>query len=165
MRKTEDRGVIMLAFEQINNIWVSLFNEVMELEERAIITEDFKDITNNDMHIIEAVGLGEGNNMSTIAQKISVTPGSLSIAMNSLVHKHYVERRRSETDRRVVNITLTEKGKRAFNHHKEFHDQMTRAALASLSEDEIRALVKSLGNLTKFFREYGQLEEQADRTE
>lgn len=154
----------MSAFEQVNNIWVSLFREVMELEERAIITEEFKDITNNDMHIIEAVGLDEGNNMSTIAQKLSVTPGSLSIAMNSLVHKHYVERRRSETDRRVVNITLTDKGKKAFNHHKEFHDQMTREALASLSEEEIRALVKSLGNLTKFFHRYSEGEEQADKT-
>lgn len=146
----------MSAFEQINNIWVSLFNEVMELEERAIITEEFKDITNNDMHIIEAVGLGDGNNMSTIAQKISVTPGSLSTAMNSLVRKHYVERKRSETDRRVVNITLTEKGRKAFNHHKEFHDEMTRAALQSLSEEEIRALVKSLGKLTDFFHSYGE---------
>ena len=44
----------MSAFEEINNIWVDLFNEVMELEEKAIITDEFKDITNNDMHIIEA---------------------------------------------------------------------------------------------------------------
>lgn len=148
----------MSTVEQINNIWVSLFNEVMELEEQAIITEEFEDITNNDMHIIEAVGLGEGNNMSTIAQKISVTPGSLSTAMNNLVHKHYVERARSETDRRVVNITLTEKGRRAYQHHKEFHDQMTRAALASLSKEEIRVLIKSLANLKDFFRRYEEKE-------
>ena len=44
--------------EVINDVLVHLFNEIMELEEQAIITEEYKDITNNDMHIIEAVGLG-----------------------------------------------------------------------------------------------------------
>lgn len=52
-----------------------------------MITEEFKDLTNNDMHIIEAVGLGDGNNMSTIAKKLGITVGSLTTSMNSLVNK------------------------------------------------------------------------------
>ena len=97
----------MTTFEKINDVLVHLFQEIWELEEKAIITEEFKDITNNDMHIIEAVGLGEGNNMTTIAKKMKITVGSLTTSMNSLVKKHYVERNRSEEDRRIVNITLT----------------------------------------------------------
>ena len=54
------------AYESINNVLVHLFNDILALEEKAVITEEFKDLTNNDMHIIEAVGPGEGNNMSTI---------------------------------------------------------------------------------------------------
>ena len=53
----------MDAYRAINEILVHLFNEIWELEGKAVITEEYKDITNNDMHIIEAVGLGEGNNM------------------------------------------------------------------------------------------------------
>ena len=45
--------------EVINDVLVNLFNEIMELEEQAIITDEYKDITNNDMHIIAAIGLGE----------------------------------------------------------------------------------------------------------
>ena len=52
-----------------------------------MITEEFKDLTNNDMHIIEAIGLGTGNNMSTIAKKLGITVGSLTTSMNSLVNK------------------------------------------------------------------------------
>ena len=48
----------MSARETINGVLVYLFNEIWELEERAIITEEFQDITNNDMHVIEAVGTG-----------------------------------------------------------------------------------------------------------
>ena len=47
--------------ETINDILVNLFNEILKLEEEAIITEEFKDITNNDMHIIEAIGLSGEN--------------------------------------------------------------------------------------------------------
>ena len=72
--------------EVINDVLVHLFNEIMELEEQAIITEEYKDITNNDMHIIEAVGLG-GNKMSDIAAKLNITVGSLTTSMNSLVKR------------------------------------------------------------------------------
>ena len=98
------------TYQTINDVLVHLFNEIWKLEEKAIITEEFKDITNNDMHIIEAVGLGEGNPMSTIAKKMNVTAGTLTTSMNSLVRKKYVIRERNEADRRVVNIKLTEKG-------------------------------------------------------
>ena len=47
----------MNTYETINDVLVHLFNEIWELEEKAIITEEYKDITNNDMHIIEAMRL------------------------------------------------------------------------------------------------------------
>ena len=56
------------VYKMINHVLVNLINEIWELEEKAIITEEFKDLTNNDMHVIEAIGLGAGNNMSSIAK-------------------------------------------------------------------------------------------------
>ena len=79
------------AYVTINNVLVNLINEIWELEEKAIITEEFKDLTNNDMHVIEAVGTGDGKNMSSIARKLNITVGSLTTAMNSLVNKKYVD--------------------------------------------------------------------------
>ena len=43
--------------ETINDILVNLFNEIWKLEEDAIVTDEFKCITNNDMHIIDTIGL------------------------------------------------------------------------------------------------------------
>ena len=144
----------MNAHDTINDVLVYLFNEIWELEEQAIITEEFRDITNNDMHVLEAVGLS-GNNMSAIAKKLNITVGSLTTAMNSLVKKHYVDRSRSEEDRRVVNINLTAKGRRAYDHHKDFHDQMTEAVIQHLSGPEVDVLAHALDNLSDFFRTYG----------
>ena len=127
----------MDAYESINKLFVHLFNDILELEEKAVITEEFKDLTNNDMHIIEAVGLGEGDKMSNIARKLGITVGSLTTSMNALVNKKYVLRERSEEDRRVVNIHLTPKGEKAYHHHAEFHKKMVEAILEHITEDEI----------------------------
>ena len=144
----------MDAYRAINEILVRLFNEIWQLESKAVITEEFKDITNNDMHIIEAVGLGEGNNMTAIAKKLKITVGSLTTSMNSLVNKKYVVRERSAQDRRVVNIRLTKKGEKAYYHHEDFHKKMTEAVVSALSEDEIPVLVKMLDSLSDFFQTY-----------
>ena len=143
----------------INDVLVHLFNEILQLEEEAIITEEYKDITNNDMHIIEAVGL-DGGNMSSIAAKLKVTVGSLTTSMNGLVNKGYTERKRGEKDRRVVNIYLTEKGRKAYHHHAEYHEQMTDAVMRQLNEEEIGVLVKTLNGLCEFFYQYEQKEKR-----
>lgn len=144
----------MDAYESINKILVHLFNDIWELEEKAVITEEFKDLTNNDMHIIEAIGLGTGNNMSTIAKKLGITVGSLTTSMNSLVNKKYAVRHRSEEDRRIVNIQLTEKGEKAYHHHTNFHKKMVEAVVETLDEEEIPVLTKALDNLYQFFKTY-----------
>ena len=62
----------------INDVLVHLFNEILQLEEEAIITEEYKDITNNDMHVIEAVGIREPRNMSSVAKTLGITVGTLT---------------------------------------------------------------------------------------
>ncbi|MEG1458148.1 MAG: MarR family transcriptional regulator [Acetivibrio sp.] len=146
----------MDTYDTINDILVHLFNEIWELEEKAIITEEFKDITNNDMHVIEAIGLGDGKNMSSIAKKLNITVGALTTAMNSLVKKEYAIRERSEKDRRVVYIRLAEKGEHAYNHHKEFHTKMIDAVIKSLNAEELPILMKTLKELAEFFRNYNE---------
>ena len=88
----------MDTYATLNDALVKLFRDVMDLEEQVIITEEFQDITNNDMHVIQAIGTGEPKNMSTIAKELSVTVGTLTIAMNSLVKKGYVTRERGKED-------------------------------------------------------------------
>ena len=142
------------AYDTFHEVLVKLFNEIMDIEEKAIITPEFKDITNNDMHVIEAVGMGEPKNMSSVAKLLSVTVGTLTISVNNLVKKGYIHRVRSNEDRRVVLIFLTDKGKKAFNHHKKFHEDMIQSLIAGLSDKEINTLVTALTNLKEFFRTY-----------
>lgn len=135
----------------INAMLVNLFNHVMEVEGKAVITEEFKDISNNDMHIIEAIGIEDPRKMSDIAKRLSVTVGTLTTNMNGLDKKGYIERKRSEDDKRVVFVTLTERGKKAFFHHRDFHKDMIKSAVSGLDDNEKRILYKSLEKLDNFF--------------
>ena len=144
----------MDTYKTLNEVLGNLFRDVMDIEQKAIITEEFQDITNNDMHIIEAIGMNEPKNMSTIAREISVTVGTLTIAMNSLVKKGYVLRERGKEDRRVVYISLTERGRAAYVHHARFHKAMIDSISDELTSEEMELLIKTLTKLNKWFRNW-----------
>ena len=144
----------MNSVETKNEVLVNLFNEIMDIEERALITPEYKDISVNDMHVIEAVGIRNPRSMSAIAKDLSVTVGTLTIAVNHLVKKGYINRGRSEEDRRVVLVSLSEKGEKAYHHHRMFHERMVMSVLKGLDRQETETLTKALSHLQDFFRNY-----------
>lgn len=135
----------------LNELLVNLFNNVMDTEAKAVITEEFKDITNNDMHIIEAIGIEEPRKMSQIAKQLGVTVGTLTTNVNNLEDKKYIVRERSTNDKRVVLVYLTEKGKKAFFHHRDFHKHMIQSIVKDLDEEEMMILIRCLKSLDQFF--------------
>ena len=139
-------------YETLNEVLVRLFRDIMDIEQTAIINQEFKDITNNDMHVIEAIGIGAPKNMSSIAKELSVTVGTLTIAMNSLVKKGYVVRRRGDADRRVVYISLSDRGRSAYEHHARFHREMIQSVMEELEPGELETLIRALTRLNDWFR-------------
>lgn len=138
--------------ETLSKLLVWIMKDIMEIESKALITGEFKDITNNDMHVIEAIGIGKPKKMTEIAKILSVTTGTLTKSMDGLVRKKYVNRNRSEEDKRVVQISLTEKGVRAYRHHENFHRVLIERITLGLSEDEIRLLIDVLGKVKDSFQ-------------
>lgn len=136
----------------LNEVLVKLFRDINNIEEQAVKTGEFKELTVNDMHVIEAIDIHEPRNMTSVARTLMVTTGTLTISVNGLVKKGFVERTRSEEDRRVVLISLTEKGRKAFAQHERFHQNMIANVIADLSSQEQEVLQKALVNLNSFFR-------------
>lgn len=134
----------------LNDLVVDLFHGISYEEEKAVITEEYKDISNKDLHIIDAIGIKTPKNMSSIAKGLNITVGTLTIAINNLLKKGYVIRKRGEKDRRVVYISLSKKGKNAYRHHRDFHRNMMEGLLDSLDEDEQDLLIKVL----QYFHDY-----------
>ena len=81
--------------DRLNNMVVDLFHGISYEEEKAVITDEFKDISNKDLHIIDAIGIKKPKNMSTIAGDLNITVGTLTTAINNLLKKGYVNMKKS----------------------------------------------------------------------
>lgn len=138
--------------ELFNELLVMLFNEILDVEHKALINGSFKEISINDMHIIDAIGLKEPRNMSTVAKAMSVTVGTLTTAINNLVKKGYVSRVRSAEDKRVVLLSLTDKGKAAYERHAAFHRKMVQTVMDGLDEEELDVFARALEKVRTYFQ-------------
>lgn len=138
--------------DTLNELLVRLFKDILEIEERSLITEEFSDITTNDMHIVEAIGVEEPKSMKTVAGLMSVTTGTLTKAVDALCEKGYVNRTRSTEDKRVVKLSLTDRGNTAYYHHEQFHRQMIQNISSEMSEQEMEVLVYALAKMVDYFQ-------------
>ena len=141
----------MDVYGQLDNLLGKIYGHTMSAEQTYVADSEFKDISVNDMHIIAAVGMKTSGSMSSIAKKMGVTVGTLTIAINSLVKKGYVNRVRSSKDRRVVLISLSEKGEKAFIYQQGFHDRLREFLQTELSSEQCGALVEALSKIEAGF--------------
>lgn len=137
----------------LNMLLVKLFNDILKIEGAVLKDGEFSDLSVTEMHIIEAIGMDREMTMTEVANDLDITVGTLTTAINRLIKKEYVERRRIEEDRRVVLIKLTDKGEEAFKSHAKFHDDMIKSVILELSENEEEVLISSLKKITNFFEE------------
>ena len=75
----------------------------------------------------------------------TIAPWSTTtVTVDRLERNEYAERQAVKEDRRVHLIALTEKGKRAFAEHHQYHSDLTEQILAVLSPEESEQLLAIL---------------------
>lgn len=136
----------------LNEVLVELFNDILTIEQSAIKANKLRDLSITEVHTIEAIGMYEARTMSEVASDLGITVGTLTTAINNLVKKDYVERKRIEEDKRVVLIQLTKKGKLAYRIHEKFHMDMIENITSDLTEEETKVLTEALEKLNIFFK-------------
>lgn len=138
--------------ENLNNILISIFNNILMSEENSINNALDGDITITEIHTIEAIGIDEPKTMSQTANILGITLGTLTIAVRNLVQKGYVIRGKSDRDRRVVQIKLTEKGMNAYRVHKDFHAKTVSNMVKNLNRNEVLVLINSLKEIQRLYK-------------
>ena len=137
---------------KINNLLVDVYNDILKIEEDAFKEGQFKDVSIKEVHTVEAIGMYEPKPMSEVARSLRITVGTLSVAINNLVKKGYVERYKSESDRRLVKVGLTQKGRLLYRMHESFHITMVNNCTDDFSKEEMEVLEKALEKLTVYFK-------------
>lgn len=132
---------------KINELLVEVYNDIMTIEAQALKQGEFNDLSITEIHTIEVIGMYGSKTMSEIAAKLDITTGTLTTAVDKLIKKNYMERKRSETDRRMVYVNLTHRGKLAYRTHEKFHTDMVKQIVTGFSEKEEEILVNALNKL------------------
>ncbi|MDI9509269.1 MAG: MarR family transcriptional regulator, partial [Bacillota bacterium] len=138
---------------EINRILVEIYDDIINIEEYSIKNGAFNDLSITEIHTIEAVGMYGSKTMSEIASKLDITMGTLTTAIDKLIKKGYVERSRSQVDRRIVNVSLSNKGKLAYRIHEKFHLDMVKAIMNDFNPEEEEILLVALDKLNKHLKD------------
>ena len=114
-------------------------------------TADSGELSVSEIHTLVAVGRHTPKTMSTIAQDLLINVSTLSIAINKLEKKGFVVRIRDDADRRIVRISLTEKGRAALERHEQFYYRIVDEAIRDMDNQQKRVLVRSMGRHGRLF--------------
>lgn len=140
--------------EQLNDLIVDAYRSILKVEETILKRSDNIDLSINEMHMLEAVGKGTNKpkTISEIAEDLGITLPSVTVAINKLVKKGYVEKLRGEEDARIVYVTLTKQGKKIDSVHRYFHESMVRSIISGMSEQEQQVLYQGILKLDLFLK-------------
>jgi len=128
--------------EEMSESLVRIFENVLLTEGKSLSQGYFSDLSLAEMHTLTAIGPYEARTMSQTAQKLGITTGTLTVSIDRLVKKGYVDRRRDDKDKRIVRISLTRNGKLACRMHSKFHRVLAKRILESYGEGDRQTLLR-----------------------
>lgn len=126
----------------------SLSNAIIEFYEKLFSWETAvaknSGLTPQQNHTIELVGNEGPIRMKPLAEKLSITMGTLTVMIDRLEKTGYVERTKDPEDGRGFIIVLTPKGKQTHMEHHAYHHKLVEDILHNLDQEEANHLLNIL---------------------
>lgn len=145
---------LMLSFQKLlNNMLMEVYHNIVRVEEVFLQRNSRINLAIKEMHLIECIGQEPetGKTISEIADYLKVAKPSVTVAVNKLEKKGYLNKNGCHTDGRVVRVTLTREGRKVDAYHKRYHMSMIHEIENEFGEDEREMLVRVIAKLNKFF--------------
>jgi len=139
------------AKQLINELLVEVFNQILSIEADVLKGKGVS-LSMTEVHVLEAIRNTDVPTMGNVARRLRITLGTLTTSVNVLVKKAYVSRYRDEDDRRKVYLKLNKSALDVLEIHDMFHEEMLSDLIDDLSIDEDEVLVKSLENISNYFK-------------
>jgi DNA-binding MarR family transcriptional regulator len=139
------------AREIINELLVKIFNRILAIEGQNLKDKGIK-LSMSEVHVLEAIELSDEPTMSNISNRLGITIGSLTTAINTLFQKGYVSRERDAEDRRKVVVGLLPKAVEVLNEHDAFHKEMIDSIFDEMELEKDELLIESLEKLSSYFK-------------
>lgn len=135
-----------MELKRLSEIIVEFYEKLSSWEDSVVRDSG---LTTAQAHTIEIVGHAGSIKMKDLAEKLGVTTGTLTVAVDRLEKKDLLVRKPHERDRRAYLIELTPEGKEYFALHHQFHINMTEELTVDLDPEEIDQLGSILEKILK----------------
>lgn len=149
-------------YKNVSENFSFILNMGQVIEDRTMDREQIKDLTIGEIHVIETVNKYNNKPMSLIARKEHVTVGALTICVNRLVQKNYLERRRDEMDHRIILLNVTQKAKKVLKEHDKFHENVLGLILEKTSLNEVNKVLNQVAYYLEAYYDPSILEEKVE---
>ena len=136
--------------KKLKSQFLKIFLLVQKSEETAIRQlKTGSDLSVSEMHTLVAIGRQNPKPMSEVASELMISVSTLSIAISKLENRGYVRRIKSESDRRVVRVALSAKGRHALDEHEGFYFDLISAYTKDMTEEEKKEAVRTLDHVQR----------------
>lgn len=141
------------TLDTLNRLISEAFNDLSSVEHKALRDSGFNDISVSEAHTVDAIGLYMPKKMSDVSGRLKITMGTLTVSVNHLVKKGYVLKKKNEFDKRMVMLSLTDKGRQLYKAHQRFHLELVKSLIVDLSEYEAEMFIQALNSLNGFLED------------
>jgi DNA-binding MarR family transcriptional regulator len=126
------------------NAWTSIVGAYKMVH--VLLSQELAEIglTFPQYRVIRALGRSGAMPMNKIGEHMFVTPANITGLVDRLEGRGYVERKGVGTDRRVVRIGLTRKGKSSYQRTSVQHRRLISKIMGVLNKDELLNLTGQL---------------------
>ena len=132
-------------FEILDHFLRILVEKHKRLEENYYRKYGLVGLSTADIRAVRRIGLSDRERMSHLAKGLKLAMGTLTATVDHLVSKGYVLRWRPDHDRRVVEVSLSEKGNKAFHQIEESRIKVAEKIFGQLDAGE-REVLKGILN-------------------
>ena len=109
-------------------------------------------VTMSQCSTILGIGKKGTMTMNALSEWMSLATSTMTRIVDNLVRDGYIEREQDPQDRRVVQVSLTEKGAQLFQAIKEIYREYHRKIVENIPAGELHRVVESLTMLIEAIR-------------
>lgn len=142
---------------KVNEILEEFYKLFYKTEDMAL-KRGIKCLTHTELHLIEAIG-EESLTMNELADRVGITMGTATVAVSKLTEKRFIARVRSNSDRRKVYVSLTDKGSKALTYHNNYHKMIMSSITENIADKDLSHFIEifelilgALQEKTDYFR-------------
>ena len=136
----------MYSIEELINIILSKSEQLEELTKQ---NSDLKNLTARQLHCIEMIHSMKNPTLSELTQEMKITKASTSVMLDRLDEHGFIQKVKSDKDRRSAHVHLTKKGDKAAHLHADVHKQFAMLLTKELTDSEKDILVVLLNKAIK----------------